>query len=624
MKARIAEILKTIPKLPGIYIMKDTRGKILYIGKAKVLDNRVRSYFQSSRPLPLRTRIFVDKVRDIKFLTTKTEAEALILESNFIKKHQPRYNVLLKDDKHYPYLRLTTQELFPRLEVVRRVKKDGATYFGPYTMVKEVRETLRLIYQIFPLRQSRDRLDGSVLRRPCLNYQMKRCLAPCAGYPTPEEYRQVVQDVILFLKGKNNELIDSLQKKMNEASKQLRYEEAGVHRDKIHAVKAVLSKQKIISTSMEDQDVVGYCREQEQAMVQVLVVRGGKMVGEKIYKLKSLGDANDNETLSSFLKQYYTEEVILPREIFLPHLVEDMPLISDWLSQKKGSRVRIEVPLRGKKRDLVHMAEENANFALRTETNKGELGQRSLEELKETLGLKHFPKVIEGFDISNISGKYAVGSVVVFKNAMAKKSRYRRYKIAEVKGIDDYAMLREVVGRRYSRLVREGTVLPNLILIDGGRGHLSSVGKMIRELGLTGKVDLACIAKGKSRNNADTDEVFLPGERNPVLFRENSPSRFLLQRIRDESHRFAVSYHRKLRDRNALSSPLELIPGIGKKRRLLLLRQFGGLDSIRKASVNELQVIPGITESLARKITVALAGDGPAEDCARTAPVGKA
>ena len=606
MKTRIVEILKTIPKLPGIYIMKDTRGGILYIGKAKSLNNRVRSYFQDSRHLPARTRIFVEKVRDIKFLTTKTEAEALILESNFVKKHQPRYNVLLKDDKHYPYLRLTTQELFPRLEVVRRVKKDGATYFGPYTMVKEVRETVRLIYKIFPLRQSRDQLDGSVQRRPCLNYQMGRCLAPCAGYLTPKEYNRVVQDVVLFLKGKSNELIDSLQKKMETASEQLRYEEAGAYRDNILAVKTVLDNQKIISTSLEDQDVVGYCRERGQVMVQVLVVRGGKMVGEKIYKMKSLGDSDDNETLSSFLKQYYADEVILPQEIFLPHSVDDAPLISDWLSQKKGSRVRLEVPARGKKRDLVRMAEENASFALRTETDKGELGLRSLQELQETLGLKHFPEVIEGFDISNISGKHAVGSVVQFKNAVAEKSEYRRYKIATVKGIDDYAMLREVIGRRYSRLVREESKLPNLILIDGGRGHLSSAEKIIRELGLLGKIDLACVAKGKRRNDIDTDEVFLPGKKTPILFKENSPSRFLLQRIRDGSHRFAIAYHRKLRDRRAMASPLESIPGIGKKRRLLLLKRFGSLDSIREASLGELQAIPGITENLARQISTIL------------------
>ena len=602
MKTSISDILKTIPKLPGIYIMKDSHGEILYIGKAKSLNTRVRSYFQKSHNMPVRTRIFTDKVCDIKFLTTKTEAEALILESNFIKKHQPRYNVLLKDDKHYPYLRLTTQEKFPRLEVIRRVKKDGATYFGPYTMVKEIRETIRLIYKIFPLRQSRDRLDGTPLRRPCLNYQMGRCLAPCAGYPSMKEYQQVVQDVKLFLKGKNNELIKSLEKKMNSAANQLNYEEAGVYRDKISAVQTVLSKQKIISTSLEDQDILGYCRENNQVMMQILIVRNGKMVGEKNYRMKILDDADNNEILSSFLKQYYADEIILPKTILLPQPIDECSLIEDWLSKKKEGRVKLEIPLRGKKRDLLHMAKENANFALRTELDKGELGLRSLEELKETLELKFFPEVIEGFDISNISGKHAVGSVVVFKNAVSVNSEYRRFKIENVQGIDDYAMLREVIGRRYSRLLREEKELPNLILIDGGKGHLSSAERIIHELGISEKVDLACIAKGKFRNNVETDEVLLPGKKNSVYFRENSPSRFLLQRIRDESHRFAISYHRKLREKSSLVSPLESVPGIGKKKRLLLLKKFGSLDAIRRATLIELKIVPGITEKLAQKI----------------------
>ena len=602
MKTSISDILKTIPKLPGIYIMKDGHGEILYIGKAKSLNTRVRSYFQKSQNMPVRTRIFTDKVCDIKFLTTKTEAEALILESNFIKKHQPRYNVLLKDDKHYPYLRLTTQEKFPRLEVIRRVKKDGATYFGPYTMVKEIRETIRLIYKIFPLRQSRDRLDGTPLRRPCLNYQMGRCLAPCAGYPSMKEYQQVVQDVKLFLKGKNNELIKSLEKKMNSAANQLNYEEAGVYRDKILAVQTVLSKQKIISTSLEDQDILGYCRENNQVMIQILIVRNGKMVGEKNYRMKILDDAGNNEILSSFLKQYYADEIILPKTILLPQSIDECSLIEDWLSKKKEGRVRLEIPLRGKKRDLLNMAKENANFALRTELDKGELGLRSLEELKETLELKYFPEVIEGFDISNISGKHAVGSVVVFKNAISTNSEYRRFKIENVQGIDDYAMLREVIGRRYSRILREKRVLPNLILIDGGKGHLSSAERIIHELGISEKVDLACIAKGKFRNNVETDEVLLPGKKKSVYFRENSPSRFLLQRIRDESHRFAISYHRKLRKKSSLASPLESVSGVGKKKRLLLLKNFGSLDAIRRASLIELQTVPGITKKLAQKI----------------------
>ena len=582
--------------------MKDHRSEILYIGKAKVLRNRVRSYFQNSRNLHPRTRIFLDKVDDIKFLTTKTEAEALILESNFIKKHQPKYNVLLKDDKHYPYLRLTTQEKFPRLEVVRRVKKDKATYFGPYTMVKEVRETIRLIYKIFPLRQSKDKLDGSPLRRPCLNHQMGRCLAPCAGLVSSQDYSEIVQDVSLFLKGKNTTLLKDLKTKMETASVETRYEEAAVLRDKISAVQTVIDKQKIISTSLEDQDVVAYCSEKDQAMVQVLIIRSGKMLGEKIFKLKSRKEMEEDETLSSFLKQYYADESILPAEVLLPHPIEDADLIASWLSEKKGACVRIEVPVIGKKRDLIRMAEENASFAMRMESDKGEVGTRSLEELQTALNLKHFPEIIEGFDLSNISGSHAVGSMGVFENALAAKSKYRRYKISTVKGIDDYAMLREVMTRRYSRLLKENAPLPNLILIDGGKGHLNAGHDVLQALNLMDRLDLVCIAKGKFRNNLVTDEVYLPQQKKPVLFHENSPSRFLMQRIRDEAHRFAISYHRKLRGKKTLESPLELIPGIGKKRRLMLLKKFGSLENIQKASLEELVILPGITQLLAERI----------------------
>jgi len=602
LEKKFKDIIESIPKLPGIYIMKDRRSEILYIGKAKVLRNRVRSYFQNSRNLHPRTRIFLDKVDDIKFLTTKTEAEALILESNFIKKHQPKYNVLLKDDKHYPYLRLTTQEKFPRLEVVRRVKKDKATYFGPYTMVKEVRETIRLIYKIFPLRQSKDKLNGSPLRRPCLNHQMGRCLAPCAGLVSSQDYSEIVQDVSLFLKGKNTTLLKDLKTKMEAASVATRYEEAAVLRDKISAVKTVIDKQKIISTSLEDQDVIAYCSEKGQAMAQVLIIRSGKMLGEKIFKLKSRKEMEEDETLSSFLKQYYADESILPAEVLLPHPIEDADLIASWLSEKKGACVRIEVPVIGKKRDLIRMAEENASFAMRMESDKGEVGTRSLEELQTALNLKHFPEIIEGFDLSNISGLHAVGSMVVFENALAAKSKYRRYKISTVKGIDDYAMLREVMTRRYSRLLKENAPLPNLILIDGGKGHLNAGHEVLQALNLMDRLDLVCIAKGKFRNNLVTDEVYLPQQKKPVLFHENSPSRFLMQRIRDEAHRFAISYHRKLRGKKTLESPLELIPGIGKKRRLMLLKKFGSLENIQKASLEELVILPGITQLLAERI----------------------
>ena len=605
-KKRLQEILDQIPKLPGIYMMKDSKGEMLYIGKAKSLFSRVRSYFSDAADHAPRTRIFVRKVQDIKFLTTKTEQEALILESNFVKKHQPRYNVLLKDDKHYPYIRMTMQETYPRLEVVRRIKKDGASYFGPYTLVREVRETIRLIYKIFPLRQSRDDLDGTDKRRPCLNYQMKRCLAPCAGLVTPEDYAQVVNDVVLFLKGKNTELANSLHVKMEEASGQQRYEEAAVYRDKIEAVNTVADKQKIVSTPDVNQDVIACTSDRGWSMVQLLVVRGGKMIAEKIYKMKNLNYEADAETLASFLKQYYADEPVLPSEILLSHPIEDAELIGQWLSEKKKSRVVIEAPQKGKKRALITMAEENARFAMRTELDKEDVATRSLEELQETLSLKNFPRVIEGFDISNISGTHAVGSMVVFEHAKAAKDKYRRFKIKTVEGPDDYAMITEVMIRRYARLLDEDQPLPDLILIDGGKGHLNTGQKALASLELTDRIDLACIAKGKFRSDVETDEVFLVGKNNPVWFKESSPSRFLLQRVRDEAHRFAIDYHRKLRGKGSMSSVLEGIPGVGKKRRLMLLKEFGSIENIRNATLEDLQKLPGITQPIAERINAAV------------------
>ncbi|QPJ62013.1 MAG: excinuclease ABC subunit UvrC [Candidatus Nitronauta litoralis] len=598
---KINELLEQAPKLPGIYIMKGGKGEILYIGKAKVLYNRVRSYFQKSVHLAPRTRILVPKIEDIRFLTTKTEQEALILESNFIKKHQPRYNVLLKDDKHYPYLRLTTQETYPRLEVVRRVKKDGATYFGPYTMVREVRETIRLIYKIFPLRQSSDPLDGTPKRRPCLNFQMGRCLAPCAGEVAPPDYQKVVEEVSRFLKGKNNDLIDRLKEKMNQASDEMRYEEAGVFRDKIEAVKTVLDKQKIISTSLVNQDVIACHRDRGLAVVQVLIIRNGKMVAEKSFKMQNADEA-DAETIGSFLKQYYLEEPMIPQEILLSTVVADADLIEQWLTDKRGNRVHVETPVRGQKRDLVRMAEENARFAVRAELDKGDVATRSLEELQETLGLRNFPRVIEGFDISNTMGQQAVGSMVRFEHARPEKNEYRRFKIKTVEGIDDYAMLSEVLTRRYMRLIDEELPLPDLVLIDGGKGHLNTAFKVLEALDIEHRVDLACIAKGKFRRDVETDEVFLPGRDQPAWFKDNSPSRFLLQRVRDESHRFAIEFHRKLRGKSSLASPLESIPGVGKKRRLALLKHFGSLEAIKQATEEEIAKAPGIPGPLASKI----------------------
>ncbi|MFQ5716569.1 MAG: excinuclease ABC subunit UvrC, partial [Nitrospinales bacterium] len=429
-----------------------------------------------------------------------------------------------------------------------------------------------------------------------------RCLAPCAGKVSPDAYARVVQDVVLFLKGKNSELLDSLKEKMDEAAARLRYEEAAAYRDKIASVKTVFDKQKVISTSLEDRDVIGYHRENDCVMAQTLIIRGGKMVGEKSFKMKSRNEMIDNEIIASFLKQYYADEVMLPKEILIPHGFEDLDLVADWLSGKKGVRVHIEVPLRGKKRRLVAMAEKNALLAMKNEIDGEGERMRALEELAETLGLKSLPQTIEGFDLSNISGAYAVGSMVYFSDGKADRSKYRRYKIRGVQGIDDYKMLREVMARRYARLIQEGEPLPDMILIDGGKGHLSKGRQVLIDLGLEDKIDLVCIAKGKHRNDLSTDEVFSVLRKTPAVFKKNSAARTLLQRIRDEAHRFAIAYHRKLRGKKSLTSPLEALPGIGKKRRLLLLKKFGGLDNIRQASLNDLTSLPGITDSLARKI----------------------
>tara|TARA_B100000686_G_scaffold347235_1_gene435487 strand:+ start:203 stop:1399 length:1197 start_codon:yes stop_codon:yes gene_type:complete len=393
---------------------------------------------------------------------------------------------------------------------------------------------------------------------------------------------------------------------MMKASDAKEYEKAAVFRDKISAVQTVFDKQKVISTSLEDQDVIACCKGGDVVVAQVLIIRGGKMIGEKSFKMKCHNDVEDNEILLSFLKQYYLGELSPPREILLPLDVEDQELLVDWLSEKKGLKVLIEVPMRGKKKNLVEMAKQNARIAAKNEIESEDTLARMLEELQTSLNLKSFPESIEGFDISNIFGDHAVGSMVAFSSGKSDKERYRRFRIREVNGINDYAMLREVLIRRYGRLLEDEQPLPDLILIDGGKGHLNTGLKVLKNLGLEDKIDIACIAKGQNRNNLKTDEVYLSGEKVPILFRENSPARFLIQRIRDEAHRFAISYHRKLRKKSALTSPLDGVSGIGKVRRLALLKKFGSLEGIRAASLTELQTIPGITHSIAKKIQEAI------------------
>ena len=579
--------------------MKDKNDKIVYIGKAKVLKNRVTSYFQNSESLLPRTRIMLKRVTDIDFITTFSEIEALMLESNFIKKHQPRYNVLLKDDKHYPYIRLSTETDFPYLSIVRRVKKkDGATYFGPYVMVKEVRETIRLIHKIFPFRESRDELDGSFKRRPCLNFQMGRCAAPCAGKISKEDYNKIVRDVILFLKGRNDTLVEYLKSRMLKASNELRFEDAAKLRDQVEAVESVIKKQKIISTKLENQDVIVFYREGTNASVQILMIRNGKMTGDKSYKLTKLDAIDDDELIASFIKQYYADEPVLPQEILLSMDIKERNIIAQWLSEKNKNKVIIQVPKKGRKKNLVKMAEENARFAFRKE----EQGQAILEELKEIMGFRNIPARIEAFDISSISGSMAVGASVLFVNGEPFKKGYRRFKIRDFKGADDYGMISQIVLRHYARLLDEDKELPHLIIIDGGKGHLNAAARILDDLDLLKKIDLMAIAKGRERNKLETDEIYTLKHKEPAVFPVDSPMKFLLQRIRDEAHRFAITYHRKLRRKGGLHSILDDIAGIGEKRKKQLIKHFGGAIKLKSASVDKIKEVPYISEKIAKEI----------------------
>ncbi len=578
--------------------MKGKNDQILYIGKAKSLKSRVKSYFQKSDTLLPRTRIMLKRVTDINFITTSSEIEALILESNFIKKHQPRYNVLLKDDKHYPYIRLATDTYFPYLSIVRKVKKDGARYFGPYVMVKEVREMIRLIHKIFLFRESRDDLNGSFKRRPCLNFQMERCAAPCAGKITKKIYNKIVQNVILFLKGRNDTLLEYLKERMRKASDELRFEDAAKLRDQIESIESVIKKQKIISTNLENQDVIVFYREGSNASVQILMIRNGKMTGDKSYKLTGLDGIYNDELISSFIKQYYADEPMLPQEILLSMDIKERDIIAQWLSAKKKSKVIIQVPEKGRKKNLVEMAEENARFAFRKEEHQRTI----LEELKELLELSNTPERIEAFDISNISGSMAVGASVLFVNGEPFKKGYRRFKIREIKGADDYGMTSQIILRHYARLLDEKKELPHLVIIDGGKGHLNAAAKVLEDLCLLKKIDVIAIAKGRERNKPETDEIYTLKHTEPAAFPVDSPMKFLIQRIRDEAHRFAVTYHRKLRKKGGLHSILDDIAGIGGKRKKQLIKHFGGVIKLKEASIDEIKELPYITEKIAREI----------------------
>lgn len=593
--------LKDLPASPGVYLMKDKGGRVIYVGKALSLKNRVRSYFQKRANLDPKTHTMVEKVEDLDYLVTDSEVEALILESNLIKENQPRYNILLKDDKHYPYIKVTLQEPYPRIFLDRKIIKDGNRYFGPYTSSGAVRSTLDLLRKIFPLRSCKQELTpGRTKGRPCLNHQIGRCLAPCNGELDIEEYRKVVKEVILFLEGKQETLSKDFKKKMKKAATELRFEEAASWRDRHRDLEVIMERQKMVSEDLQDRDVLALVDSEtykETALVQVLFVRGGKLVGKEQFFLKNTGGRNPEEIMQSFVKQFYSRTSDIPREILLSKDVDEQVLIEDWLKTLRGSRVYIRSPRRGVKKGLVDMAEKNAKLYLKQreafQSRSQSLALEGLEELALLLNLDLPPHRIEGYDISNLQGENQVASRVVFIAGEPCKDEYRRYKIRTVRGPDDYASMREVIGRRFKSYSKGEKEPPDLILIDGGKGQLSSAQKSLEELGL----NLSVISLAKQ------EEIIFRGDgKDPLDLPATSPALRLLQQVRDEAHRFALSYHRTLRSKEFRKGSLDEVPGIGPTRKKALLKHFGSLDAIKKASLEDLLKVDGIDHATATKL----------------------
>ena len=586
---RLQEKAKGLPDAPGVYLFRDKRGHVLYIGKALSLKKRVSSYFVDSPGGPDRFQIgpMIDQIADLEFILTENELEALILESNLIKNHRPRYNIVLKDDKHYPFLRLDPNDPFPWVQVVRRIKDDGALYYGPYVPSTAMWDVLALVNKTIPLRKCRS-IEG---RKLCLEYHLGRCLGPCEGLIGRKEYGELVDQARLLLDGKDQELTKRLKERMHQAAESLEFEQAAKYRDQIASLRQVFERQKVISPRGEDLDVFGLAHEAREAQVQLFLIRRGRLIGRETFTFE-LGAETPSGLLASLLKQFYVGSRDIPKEILLSHPLEDASLIAAWLASRANRHVELLVPQRGRKARLVQMAQRNAQEALALSLRSSQSREAALSELQEALGLTGLPRRIEAYDISNISGTLAVGSQVVWEDGKSKKSAYRRYKINTVEGPDDFAMMAEVLQRRLQKA--QEMPLPDLILLDGGRGQLNAALGVARKLGFD-SLQMVSLAK-------EEELVFHPARPKPIALPERSRARQLLQQIRDESHRFAVTYHRALRGKSGLRSLLDDIPGIGAKRRRALLSHFGSLRRLREASIEELRRTAGVSESLATTI----------------------
>ena len=594
------EKLQNLPDEPGVYLMKDSRGQVIYVGKAVSLLSRVRSYFQKG-PKGEKTEMLVRQIADFETIVTHTELEALALESNLIKQHHPKYNISLRDDKNYPYIRFDIRSEYPRLEVVRRLKKDGALYYGPYVPAGGMWETLSLIRRTFRLASCNRELGGRP-ERACVQFQIGRCMGPCTGEADRDAYRDMVDQVRLFLEGKNRDLLDMLREHMEKAAEAMEYERAAELRDRIAKIEGALEKQKIISPHFENQDVIGIVVQGGHADIQTLFIRNGMVLGRKDFFLTDLRGIAEADVLTDFLRQFYAKEMIVPEEVLLPFDIPEREVFAEWLSEKRGARVEVLVPQRGRKRELVQMATDNASQSLRQQLLSQKSKDRVLASLQEELGLMNLPRRIEAFDISTIQGTDSVGSMVTFDSNRPDKRGYKRFRIKSVAGQDDFGMMQEVIRRRYTNPAMGEP--PDLILIDGGKGQLNAAREVLAELGIDGP-DVIGLAKARSGDTGaerEYERVFLPGQPEPVILPPASAGTHLAARVRDEAHRFAIEYHRRLREKRAVHSELDEIPGIGAARKKVLLRHFGSVAKIRNASLQELAEVEGMTKKVAEEI----------------------
>ena len=603
----VAEQLNRLPNSPGVYLMRDAEGNILYVGKAANLRHRVGSYFSAGQKLPPKSQKMVARVADLDFYVTASEQEALILELNLIKRHHPRYNVRLKDDKTFPYLKIDTGEDWPRIQVTRRLEQDGARYFGPFASARSVRRTLKVVKGIFPFRNCTRLITGTD-SRACLEYHLKRCLAPCIGAVTRPDYAAVIKEVILFLEGKQARIVRELEKKMAKAAAALDFEKAALYRDQVQAIGEVIEGQRIAATVSGEQDAIAFAQERDQAYVQVFFIRNNKLTGRESFVLQGTRHEEPPQIMTGFIQQFYASSPYIPPLLLLQHPVEDITVLKDWLRSRRGGRVDIQVPRRSHRKQLVEIVAENARQGLEQLKIKQLAAPRTLEaalaEIERELRLPHPPFRMEAYDISNIQGTAAVGSLVVFEGGKAKPAHYRRFRIKTVSGADDYAMLHEVLRRRFKRIGNgvatpdSWAIMPDLVLIDGGKGQLNAALSAMGEVGAD-SVPVASLAK-------ENEEIFLPRETKPVVLPPNSPGLQLLQRLRDEAHRFALGYYQKIRRRESFVSALDAMPGIGPRRKRALLKQFGSIRAIREASVAELAATRGMTNSLAKRVKESL------------------